>query len=83
MVEWVCTLLPLDVIPVYCCYIKIYRRFISYNTSTLFDWDIPAEVAVGRLLGVVAWRYSPGGTLCDRGIPVEVAVGRLLGVVAW
>ena len=21
----------------FCCYIKIYRRFISYNTSTLFD----------------------------------------------
>ena len=20
----------------FCCYIKIYRRFISYNTSTLF-----------------------------------------------
>ena len=36
MVEWVCTLFPLDVIPVYCYYIKIYRRFISYNTSILF-----------------------------------------------
>ena len=24
----------------FCCYIKIYRRFISYNTSTLFDYII-------------------------------------------
>ena len=28
--------------------------------GTMCDWGIPVEAAVGRLLGVVAWRYSPG-----------------------
>ena len=28
----------------FCCYIKIYRRFISYNTLTLFAW--PESVVV-------------------------------------
>ena len=32
-----CTLLPLDVIHVYCCYIKIYNSFISYNSMIIFD----------------------------------------------
>ena len=45
----------------FCCYIKIYRRFISYNTSTLFGlamlvgWPF-ASVAKGKCteqLGVV------------------------------
>ena len=28
----------------FCCYIKIYRRFISYNTSTLFVLTLPALI---------------------------------------
>ena len=32
------TLIPLDAIHVYCCYIKIYNSFISCDSTILFDF---------------------------------------------